>query len=430
MISSDRFDRRLPEILEEISQPRTPDYFDDLVGLSARTHQRPAWSLLERWLPVVDIARQPAFARQVPWRPIAVLTLILLLIAATLAWVAGSQPRVPAPFGPARNGLVVYSKGGDIFTADPVTGLSTAILKGPGNDVNPRWSDDGTRVAFERIINGDAGDLYVARADGSDPVQVTPQPVPGITSYAFSPNDKEILFAASASGIPAVFIAEADGSGIHRLDVPGRATDAQWRPPDGSEILVMDDGSDQNGTDTTIYSVSAADGKVRTILQGADADGRFRGHATWSPDGTKISFGEWMGINGIDVHTHIMNADGTGDRSLPMPTGAVWQAPLNWSNDGTRLLAIRGYTGGEDQSRPVIVPVDGTGPGLEFASPSGSGSLTDWAWAPDDSAILGTPTDVSGNLVDQVLLDPAIGTSRTPSWGASVSQPSWQRIAP
>src|SRR6185312_4253267 len=97
MMPSSRLDRRLPELLEEISQPRTPDYFDDLVGLSARTRQRPAWTLPERWLPMVDVARQPAFARQVPWRPIAVLALILLLLAASLVWVAGSRHPLPPP---------------------------------------------------------------------------------------------------------------------------------------------------------------------------------------------------------------------------------------------------------------------------------------------------------------------------------------------
>lgn len=432
MMSSDRFDRRLPEILDEISQPRRPDYFDDLVGLSARTRQRPAWTLLERWLPVVDIARQPAFARQVPWRPLAVLAVILLLIVASLAWVIGSRHPLPAPFGPARNGLVVYAKDGHIFTADPVSGTSTAIVSGPGNDINPRWSDDGTRVAFERIADdgSNSGDVYTVRADGSDLIRVTTQALAGITTYAFSPNGKEILITASANGIPAVFITEADGSApIRQVAVPGRATDAAWRPPDGSEILVMDEGTDQNGTDTGLYAVGVADGKIRTILKGADAAGRFRGHATWSPDGSMISFGEWTGVNSIDVQTHVINANGTGDRVLPIPTGAVWQAPFSWSNDGTRLFAIRGYSGGVDRSRPVIVPVVGSEPGVEIGSASGTGSLPDWTWAPDDSSILGTPSDAAGTLLDQVLLDPVTRTSRTLPW-SSLSQPSWQRIAP
>lgn len=431
MMPNDRFDTRLPAILEEISQPRKPDYFDDLVGLSARTRQRPAWTMLERWLPVVEIARQPAFTRQVPWRPLAVLGLILLLILASLAYVIGSRHSVPAPFGPARNGLVAYSENGDIYTADAVTGNPTAIVKGPENDINPRWSDDGTSLAFERTVNGSStdGDVYVARPDGSDQIRVTLHPLAGITTYAFSPNGKEMLITASAGGIPAVFIAEAAGTGLRQLDLPGRATDAAWRPPNGSEILVMDEGADQNGTDSSIYAINVADGTRRTILEGADAAGRFRGHATWSPDGTKISFGEWMGLNGIDVHTHIVNADGTGDRTLPEPSGGVWQSPFAWSNDGTRLLAVHGYTGGADQARPVIIPIDGSGPGVEIGSPSSTGSVSDWAWAPDDSSILGTPTDAAGTVLDQELLDPVTGASRTLPW-VSTSQPSWQRLAP
>ena len=193
----------------------------------------------------------------------------------------------------------------------------------------------------------------------------------------------------------------------------------------------MDSGTDSNGDDTSIYAVNVADGKVRTILKGADAAGRFRGHAAWSPDGSMVSFGEWTGVNGIDAQTHIISADGNGDRILPIPTGAVWQSPFSWSNDGTRLLAIRGYTGDVEQARPVMVPVDGSGSGLEIPYPGGmnTGAVSDWEWAPDDSSILGTPTNVSGTMLDQVLLDPVTGTSRTLPW-ASVSQPSWQRVAP
>jgi hypothetical protein len=79
----------------------------------------------------------------------------------------------------------------------------------------------------------------------------------------------------------------------------------------------------------------------------------------------------------------------------------------------------------------VIVPVDGSGPGLEVPYVGGidTGTVTDWEWAPDDSSILGRPTSVAGTVQDQILLNPVTGTSRTLPW-ASVSQPSWQRVAP
>jgi hypothetical protein len=55
---------------------------------------------------------------------------LLLALAVGLVIVAGSQRHVPAPFGPAANGSVAYEAGGDIFTADPVTGVAKALVTG------------------------------------------------------------------------------------------------------------------------------------------------------------------------------------------------------------------------------------------------------------------------------------------------------------
>ncbi len=443
MMPSDRFDRRLPAILDEIAQPRTPDYFDDLLGLTARTRQRPAWTILERWLPMVDITRQPAFARQVPWRPIAVLTLILLLLAASLAFFVGSQQqRVPAPFGLARNGLVAYASAGDIYTADPVTGHSTAIVGGPETDVNPKWSRDGMRLAFQRMtdVNSGSGVVYVARPDGSALIRVTPDPLPGITGYDFSPDGKQLLISAQPNGIRSIFIAASDGSKIHQLNVGMAATNALWRPPNGSEILFMDSGDDSGGFGA-IHLVSSQGGDVRTVVNDERSVGTYRGHPQWSPDGSLIAYGEWceldcstghaLTVDGNTVQTHVIQADGRGDRILPSPAGVQWQAPERWSNDGTRMLVIRGYTGDVENGRPAVVPVDGSATGVEIPYPGGMSTteISAWEWAPDDSSILGAPTSVSGAVLDQVLADPAKGTLRTLTW-SSVSEPSWQRLAP
>src|SRR6266487_1858576 len=127
MMPVDRFERQLPELLTELAVPRTPDYFDDLLEQAARTRQRPAWSILERWLPMVDVARQPVVVPRLPWRAIGLgLALLALLVAVVTALVVGGRPNVPAPFGPARNGLVAYTFGGDIYTADPLTGVASA----------------------------------------------------------------------------------------------------------------------------------------------------------------------------------------------------------------------------------------------------------------------------------------------------------------
>ena len=76
-----------------------------------------------------------------------------------------------------------------------------------------------------------------------------------------------------------------------------------------------------------------------------------------------ISFGEWgegdPDNGGLTAQTHIIAADGTGERVLASPPGTDWQAPESWSNDGTRLLVIRGDGPDHTGARPAIIPVDG-----------------------------------------------------------------------
>jgi dipeptidyl aminopeptidase/acylaminoacyl peptidase len=430
MMPTDRFERQLPELLTELANPRTPDYLDDLLWQTANTSQRPAWSLLERWLPMLDVVRQPVTAPPMPWRSIGLAFALLgLLLAMVSVLLVGNRPNPPAPFGPARNGLVAYASAGDIFTADPVTGVSTAIVGGPATDLNPQWSLDGTRIAFERKTKGDIGPglLFVAETDGSNPILVTPEPLPGIDSYAFSPDGNQLLISAWPDGTPGILVAAADGGGTRQLALPGPATHGAWRPADGTEILFMDRGTVTSGFGG-IYAVDAVSGNIRTVLE--HEPGRNRGNAKWSPDGSQISYVEWVDATGITAQTHVMAADGTGDRVLPLPQGAVWQAPMSWSNDGTRLLAIRGYTGGSERALAVAVPADGSGFGVEFDSPGSINSLCcGWEWAPDDSYILGTPGDPLDRPLGQVLLHPATGTSKAVPWRAT-SNPTWQRLAP
>jgi Tol biopolymer transport system component len=386
---------------------------------------------------MVDIGPSRGFARRVPWRPITVLTMILLLLAACFALLFGSRHALPAPFGLARNGLVAYAMDGDIYTVDSRTGKSTAIVQGPETDINPRWSRDGTRIAFERKVSGTSGpgSVYVVKQDGSDLIRVTQDNLSDITGYTFSPEGDRILISInSTDGLGQALVASTDGSQVRRLDIPLTAADPAWRPPDGSEVLFSDSG-DPSSTYRGIYAVNVADGNIRTVLK--PADGLNRGLTSWSPDGSLIAYGEWVDADQNTIQIHIMAANGTSaanltsDRTLPLPHGAMWQGPFGWSNDGTRLIAIRGYAGDEEKDHAVVIPIDLSGPGTEIKSTGviQAACCSVWEWAPDDSSILGTPLNSSGDALDQVLLDPTAGTSRSVSW-KSVSQPSWQRLAP
>ncbi len=194
MTTERRLERDLPQILGDLAMGPYPDYIDDVLATTAQRRQRPAWTFPERWLPM-DIVTTRVPTTALPLRQFGVLALIALLAAAALAVFVGAQARLPAPFGPAANGLIAYSDMGDIFTLDPVNGATRAVVTGPEFDHDPVWSRDGTRLVFQRKAGAGAalGTLIVARADGSGIVQVTPEPLSDLGFYGFSPDGRSIV---------------------------------------------------------------------------------------------------------------------------------------------------------------------------------------------------------------------------------------------
>jgi eukaryotic-like serine/threonine-protein kinase len=59
----------------------------------------------------------------------------------------------------------------DIWVIDLQTGASSRLTFDPGDDVNPTWSPDGTRIAFSSDRNG-RHDIYVKAATGAGDEQV------------------------------------------------------------------------------------------------------------------------------------------------------------------------------------------------------------------------------------------------------------------
>ena len=172
MTTSERFERDVPGLLEELYLGPTPPYRDDILRRTAATRQRPGWTFIERWIPVSAITGRLTAAPRVQWRAVALATLLLIAIAAAAIYVGSRQSRVPPPFGPASNGQIPYVSEGDIYLGDPVTGETKLIVGDAADDALPQFSPDGTRLAFIRDVPVDGAgplpiDIYVANADGS-----------------------------------------------------------------------------------------------------------------------------------------------------------------------------------------------------------------------------------------------------------------------
>ena len=447
MHPSARLERVLPGLMDELADARTPDYLEAAIEQASTRPQRPAWTFPERWIPM-DIVTTPASSARFPLPAMGILALIALLIAATLIVATGSPELTPAPpFGVAANGAIAYSADSeagdskDILAHDPATGTTVAIVSGPENDVEPRYSRDGTQIVFARLQPGDddLADVMVANADGSDVRTITPAPMaltPSVmaASYTFAPDGSAVAITGYGPDDQAsvLVVPTAQGSDHRWYDLadatPGimAVREPHYRPTDPNTLLVTVD----RAAGPEVISLDLDTGATTSIVTGnADAG---LDSARWSPDGQSISYVTWSNAaSGLSARTHIVNPDGTGDRLLPAPDGMVFDIAAAWSNDASRLLVVRGFTTGWDDTRAAIVPADGSSVGtpIPFEETIQGGCCYAWEWSPDDSQVLGKRITSDGTSGNQVIVDVDSATLSVAPWDV-IHVPVWQRLAP
>ena len=228
MTEQTHFDRVLPGLFDELAAARTPDYLEAAIERASSRNQRAAWTYPGRWLPMLITTHAAPVARM-PWRQLAILTLIGILVTlAAVAYVGSQQKRLPAPFGPAANGVVVIARAGDIFVADRPGGDLRPLVAGPENDQSPMFSPDGTKLAFMRSIDAqqDGWALMLADADGTNVAQVATEASFGAESrseWSFAPDGRSLMAVAQIAGRP--------GRGTHRPGHPAAGRLAGDRGP-------------------------------------------------------------------------------------------------------------------------------------------------------------------------------------------------------
>jgi hypothetical protein len=404
-------DRVIATWLTEVAPEEHVDYLDETLGALDRVGQRPAWASPGRWLPV-----QMTLPRvEVPRAALYLALLALLLLGTLMALaIAGGQRRVPPPFGPAANGLVAYSKDGDIYTVDPATGARRAIVTGATTDQNPAFSLDGTRLAFARS-RGSGQVIVVADADGGNQFEIPMTPLADLSHPTWSPDGRWIAVVAHDSDTKALWMVDAVAGTARKTD--GLVLDDEalyWRPPDGRQLAVIA----QVTTGIKFALVSPAGDVLDYLWPLGYAGGQFRAGG-WTPDGSRFAYASdppWGQV-------HVVAVDGGGDIQVqPIISGNGAIYPL-LSNDGRRVLFME-QGGSQVKAWLSVAPSDGSKPGIRVSDIYDEGIGTHYIWSPDDSTIEFEP-----NAGPKVILDPAGGASSTPSWITEGAE-SWQRLAP
>lgn len=344
MTSPRRFEQDLPALLTDLYVAGIPDYRDDLVQRIAATRQRPAWTFRERWLPM-DLVTERVSTPRLPWRAIGVLAMIALLLATALAFYVGSRPRLPDPFGPAVNGDIVYTAGGDVFAQDAVGGPSRLLIKGPANDFGIDFSPIGTALLLARET--DAGfDLLVANPDGTEVRRIGgPYVEPGRIEW--SPDARMIAVAHDVEGVETISLVQADGSGEQRLLTGMPSDEPTWRPPNGAQLAFRGRAGDAWG----LYVIDA-DG---TGLQQMELPRSFMEdpyevlRPAWAPAGDRIAVHRLVETpgegNGNGFRITIADVDPAGTVTThDTPTfleGSDDEFSVSWLPDGEAIAFLR-----------------------------------------------------------------------------------------
>jgi TolB protein len=192
----------------------------------------------------------------------------------------------------------------DIFEASLDDPTPHRLTDTPGYDAEATISPRGDRIVFTSVRDGDL-DIYTMNLDGSDVRRVTHELGYDGGAY-FSPDGSKIVWRASrpkpgpeaeeykqllAKGLVKpvaldIYVANADGTDVHRLTNNGAANFAPFFQPSGKKIIFCSNMDDPARMNFDLYLINI-DG---TGLERVTYYDQFDGFPMWSPDGKTLVF--------------------------------------------------------------------------------------------------------------------------------------------
>ncbi|MFL6335175.1 MAG: S8 family serine peptidase [Pyrinomonadaceae bacterium] len=211
----------------------------------------------------------------------------------------------------------------DIFLVNLDGTAAVNLTNMNGEDRDPVWSPDGSRLAYTCQRNPEGGYLNANRVCVSNPDGTGLKVVSGEmtdTQPAWSPDGRQLAVTNLSGMFTAIQIMDADGANRRPLnnDLQG-ATEPDWSP-DGQRIVVTVNFS------LWVSRVGVYD--LRRLTQGT-----FDSHPRYSPDGSKIVF--QRSTDG-QPDIYVMNADGSGVTQLT--NNPAYDLAPDWSPDGSKII--------------------------------------------------------------------------------------------
>lgn len=258
-----------------------------------------------------------------------------------------------------------------------------AFKVGPGT--SPRVSPDGDAIAYAFESSNGRRQLRIAAAEGGGSATVMNN-FQDTYNFAFSPDSRLIAALRGPElGKRTLVLLDVTSGTVQRTIASGYFSGLSFSPDSTELAYALTQKEGGFPTKINVYSVPVGGGKPVQLTK----DNRSQ-NPVWGPNG-KIAFVKLLGAEqrkyGPKNEIFLMNENGTGQKRLtktkvgPLLFGLT---PLDWSENGTRLLA---EFGGQDTSYAVTVnPQTGA---QKRIGPSGDQGFIATALSKDGSTVLG-----------------------------------------
>jgi dipeptidyl aminopeptidase/acylaminoacyl peptidase len=157
-----------------------------------------------------------------------------------------------------------------VFVFEP-DGDQTALYGGEGSA--PAWSPDGSMIAVDVLVTQRESDIFLLPSSGSEPVNLTNDPVRVDREAAWSPDGSQIVYRhldrRENTGYD-LWIMESDGSNPEELYAPAGAQVLPTWLPDDRIVFTSDPG---------VLVLELASGLVSPLA--LDGDGKIYSDGTW-----------------------------------------------------------------------------------------------------------------------------------------------------
>lgn len=385
MTTNDRFERAVAEWLVDDAEGRIPDHLAQVLAVSATTRQRPAWSSLERWLPMDTAFRPRLFQTPRMSRMLIVAALIVAVLAVMLLYAGTQGPKLPPPFGLAKNGVQLAWSSGDIIQAH-ADGTWSPLIGGPDNDLAPIPDRAGTRMTFVRAVTDHSMYLMLANIDGSAIRQLVPNVLTDADWLEWSADGRQVAFVNTVDGRRTLTIVGVDDGTATDLDLGKLSVDNDvfWLPPDGSRLMFTAH-LPIDGAPRAIYTVRPDGSDLRHVAPDDWNQASYLGLDV-APDGKTASFWNYetdaSGI-GNSSHVHLLDLATGKDQRVTFDSSATGETDLHFSPDGVHVVLQHETT----LAQLEIATRDRTGPTLLVGPTFTFGTDANYGFTPDGKTV-------------------------------------------